>query len=535
MKKKSSISQEEIIAFLCDPRSYSYHPKRVHFVQTHASYVFLASPYVFKVKKNVNFGFLDFSSLKNRRYYSEREVTLNRRLCPDIYLGVIPISLSVGKLTLGKGEKVVEYAVKMRKLQDRYFLHRLLRQNQVTTKDLDRIVSKLKDFYETERPSEKITKWGRIENLQISTVENFDQTRVFVGLTISREAFEAIAFYTAAFYARNGELFSVRVRERRIRDCHGDLHLEHIHLAPKTLSIYDCIEFNDRFRYIDVASDVAFLAMDFDHHDRPDLSRQITSRIANSLRDTGMLRLMDFYKCYRAYVRGKVESFQQAGAEVPKTEQKKSRMQAARYFRLALRYALFGSEPTVLVVMGRAASGKSTLANALGCELGFEVISSDHIRKELAGVPLFQRVNEAARLHLYSEAMTNETYERLFQCAITQVDRQASLILDATFSHRRYRDKLRRLLDSKSVNYRFIEAEAPDEVVRQRLEQREGATRVVSDARLEDFEMLMRSYEAPSEIQTRHCLHVATDRPTTVTIGQTLQELVLAGFESHWR
>jgi uncharacterized protein len=273
MKKKSSISQEEIIAFLCDPRSYSYHPKRVHFVQTHASYVFLASPYVFKVKKNVNFGFLDFSSLKNRRYYSEREVTLNRRLCPDIYLGVIPISLSVGKLTFGKGEKVVEYAVKMRKLQDRYFLHRLLRQNQVTTKDIDRIVSKLKDFYEAERPSEKITKWGRIENLQISTVENFDQTRVFVGLTISREAFEAIAFYTAAFYARNGELFSVRVRERRIRDCHGDLHLEHIHLAPKTLSIYDCIEFNDRFRYIDVASDVAFLAMDFDHHDRPDLSR----------------------------------------------------------------------------------------------------------------------------------------------------------------------------------------------------------------------------------------------------------------------
>jgi uncharacterized protein len=248
-----------------------------------------------------------------------------------------------------------------------------------------------------------------------------------------------------------------------------------------------------------------------------------------------MLRLMDFYKCYRAYVRGKVESFQQAGAEVPKTEQKKSRMQAARYFRLALRYALFGSEPTVLVVMGRAASGKSTLANALGCELGFEVISSDHIRKELAGVPLFQRVNEAARLHLYSEAMTNETYERLFQCAITQVDRQASSILDATFSHRRYRDKLRRLLDSKSVNYRFIEAEAPDEVVRQRLEQREGATRVVSDARLEDFEMLMRSYEAPSEIQPRHCLHVATDRPTTVTIGQTLQELVLAGLESHWR
>src|ERR1700732_160867 len=152
MKKSSSISQEEIIAFLCDPRSYPFHPKRIHFVQTHASYVFLVSPYVFKVKKKVNFGFLDFSSLKNRRYYSEREVTLNRRLCPDIYLGVIPISLSAGKLKFGKGEKVVEYAVKMRKLQDRYFMLRLLRQDQVTMKDLDRIVSRLKVTKRKHRP-----------------------------------------------------------------------------------------------------------------------------------------------------------------------------------------------------------------------------------------------------------------------------------------------------------------------------------------------------------------------------------------------
>ena len=322
------------------------------------------------------------------------------------------------------------------------------------------------------------------------------------------------------------------MRGRRIRDCHGDLHLEHIHLAPKTLSIFDCIEFADRFRYIDVASDVAFLAMDLDRHDRPDLSRQITLRMANSLRDTGMLGLMDFYKCYRAYVRGKVESFQQARAEVPETEQKKSRTQAQRYFRLALRYALFGSDPTVLVVMGRAASGKSTLANALGRELGFEVISSDRTRKELAGVSLFKRVKGTARLRLYSEAMTDKTYKRLFQRATTELYQHGGLILDATFSHRHYRDEFRCLLDSMSAKYWFIEAEAPDEVVKQRLEQRKGATHVVSDARREDFEMLIRSYEATSEIDTHHCFHVATDRPTTVTIAQALKELVLARFDA---
>jgi uncharacterized protein len=531
MEQSTSVAQDELIAFLLDPESYPYHPKRVRLVQTHASYVFLGFPYVYKVKKKVNFGFLDFSSLENRRYYSEREVILNRRLCPEIYLGVIPISLSAGKLIFGEGEEVVEYAVKMRKLQDQYFMLRLLHRDQVTTQDLDRIVSRLKDFYEAERPTQKITKWGRIEKLKISTDENFDQTRVFVDLTISRAAFEAIVLYTAAFYARNAELFKARVRGHKIRDCHGDLHLEHIHLAPKALSIYDCIEFNDRFRYIDVANDVAFLAMDFDHHKRPDLSREIAARMADALRDNEMLRLMDFYKCYRAYVRGKVESFHQARAEVPETEKKKSRMQARRYFRLALQYAVCGSKPTVLIVMGRIASGKSTLAHALGRELGCEVISSDRVRKELAGVPLYERDEKSARL-LYSEAMTKETYKILFQCAASQLDRHASVILDATFGRRQHRDELSRLLDSKGATYRFIEAQAPDEVLKRRLEQREGATHEISDARLENFETLTRSYEEPSEVRFDHCLRIATNRPATVITEETLKKLVLAGSTS---
>ena len=239
MEQRNLGAQDELITFLLDPESYPHRPKRVRLVQTHASYLFLGFPYVYKVKKKVNFGFLDFSSLENRRYYSEREVILNRRLCPEIYLGVIPISIRAGKLTFEEGEKIVDYAVKMRKLQDRYFMLRLLRRDQVTTRDLDRIVSKLKDFYEAETPTQKITKWGRIEKLKISTDENFDQTRVFIGVTISGATFEAIVFYTAAFYARNAELFNSRVRGHRIRDCHGDLHLEHIHLAPKALSIYD--------------------------------------------------------------------------------------------------------------------------------------------------------------------------------------------------------------------------------------------------------------------------------------------------------
>ena len=269
----SPITQEQLLAFLLDRCSYSHHPRSVRLIQTHASYVFLAAPYVYKVKKPVNFGFLDFSTLEKRRYFSERETSLNRRLSPDVHLGVVPILLREGTLTFDAGGEVVEYAVKMRKLEERYFLSQLVKRNQVGSRELDRIVSTLKAFYESQKPGVDVVKWGRIEKLKISTRENFRQTEIFVGITISAPAFETIRFYTDDFYRRSAPLFESRVRERRIGDCHGDLHLDHIHLTPTQLSIYDCIEFNDRFRYIDHANDIAFLAMDFDYQGRRDLSR----------------------------------------------------------------------------------------------------------------------------------------------------------------------------------------------------------------------------------------------------------------------
>jgi predicted kinase len=185
----------------------------------------------------------------------------------------------------------------------------------------------------------------------------------------------------------------------------------------------------------------------------------------------------------------------------------------------------------VLIVMGRIASGKSTLAQALGRELGCEVISSDRVRKQLARVPLYERAEKSAH-RLYCEAMTKETYKTLFECAASQLDRNAIVILDATFGRRHHRDELSRLLDSKSAAYRFIEAQAPAEVLKRRLEQREGATHEISDARLENFETLTRSYEPPSEVKTDHYFQVATDRPALATIEETLKELVLGGFTS---
>ena len=524
--------QEQLLPFLLNPKSYPHQPRTVRLVQTHASFVFIAPPYVYKVKKPVNFGFLDFSTLEKRRHFCEREVALNRRLSPNIYLGVVPISTRNGRFNFGDGHDVVEYAIQMRKLADGHFLDQLLERGHVLPGDLDRIAVALKEFYLAQHPSAEVEAWGRIDRLRISTDENFRQTKEFIGHTISRPAFETIRLYTDQFYKRHAGLYQSRVRNRWIRDCHGDLHLEHIHLTPRALHIYDCIEFNDRFRYVDVANDAAFLAMDLDYEGRPDFARYFARRMAAELNDDGMSLLMDFYKCYRAFVRGKVESLHSVAHAAPDEERQASAERARRYFRLALQYTAAGSQQLVLVVMGRIASGKSTLAHALGAELGWEVYSSDYLRKKLAGFPLYERSSAAARKRLYSAAMTEKTYDRLLTSAESQLKQGRSVILDATFARREHRQLLADRFGKRGAVWRILEAQASNAAVRQRLRVREARPNEASDARLEDFAMLTRLYEPPVELPARQRVKVRTAGPLVNTLTKALQSLARLQVES---
>ena len=521
-----TVPKEKLISFLCNRHSYPERPRSVRFVQTHASYVFITGRYVFKVKKAVNLGFLDFSTLEKRRHICEREVLLNRRLSSHVHLGVLPIFLNEGKLTFANGGPVVEYAIQMRKLHPRYFLPRLLRRNKVRRAQVNRIVSTLKKFYEAQTPTAAITRWGSIEKLKISTNENFRQTEKFIGSSISRPAFEAVRHFTMKFYRGHARLFARRMREHRIRDCHGDLRLEHIHLGPKHLAIYDCIEFNDRLRYLDWANDLAFLAMDFDYQGRPDLADYFVRQMAIALGDEDLLAVVDFYKCYRAYVRGKVETIQSLDA--PEVAAKEGSLRKARnYFELALRYAVAGSQPLVVIVMGRIASGKSTLARMLGRELGWEVSSSDVLRKTLARVPLSGRVVDAKKKEqLYAEEMTKKTYQALLANAIRHVRERQSVILDATYSRRLHRDQLRDRLRRAGVAFCFIEAKASNKTIRQRLKVRTGKTAQVSDARLEDFQTLSELYEPPKELPAPElaALETSKARPEA-TITKVLKAL----------
>lgn len=519
-----------LLDFLNKPESYSFEPSgKIKHIQTHISHVFIVPPYVFKVKKPVDLDFLNFSTLEKRKHYCHQEIKLNRRLCSDIYLDVVPIYKQSDEYSFEAVDDeatIADYAVKMKKLQDDRFLHKIAQNKELTQSHLNRIAEKLTQFYQEQESGQKVLESGRIKNIKVSTDENFEQTTSYIGKTIDGITFNTIREFTNWYFKKHKRLFSRRIEQQRIIDGHGDLHLEHIHITPQHICIYDCIEFNKRLRHLDQAADLAFLAMDLDFNDLPSRSRYFIHTMAKKLQDDDLSLIIDFYKCYRAYVRGKVESITATEGEVPEQDQKEAIRKAKRYFKLALKYAVLGSKPTVLIVMGPIASGKSTLAKQLSQKLSLHYISSDKIRKEQAGQPLKKRTPASKRDGLYSLEMSRKTYGQLLGTAIDHIKQHQSVILDATFSRQRYRSKLQAGLKPHEANIYFIEASAPARVLKKRLKKRGQKNEVISDARLEDFEKLYQKYESPDEIDSNRLIRVNTNSAPEETLKSIFGWLV---------
>ncbi len=410
----------------------------------------------------------------------------------------------------------------MKELPKGGFLGELLAERRVGESEINRIISRLRRFYESQTPTREIEQWGIPGKLKISTDENFAQVEPFVGRKISPAGFEAIRHFTKEFYIRNEKLFRRRIQQHRIRDCHGDLHLDHIHLTPKATTIFDCIEFNDRFRFIDVANDVAFLAMDFDFEGRSDLGNLLLRNCAREFHDPEMLKLSDFYKCYRALVRAKVESIQATSMKTTKAG--KHAQAAKRYFRLALRYAVSGSEPLLLAVMGRVGTGKTTVARGLGNELNWSVFSSDQIRKTLAGVPLTKRTPAKKRAEVYSREMTAQTYKELLARGLLAAKTHGGAIVDATFSSAANRESFRQKCEKAHVRFQAVELEVDPGEIERRLRARNKSVGVISDARLEDLEKLVAAYEAPSQLSP-NLVKVSADNAVSETVKSVLLRL----------
>ncbi len=323
---------------LLHPEIYPDHPRVIKFIETHISLLFLTGKHVYKVKKPVDFGFLDFTSLEKRKLFCEEEVRLNRRLSPDIYLGVVKITREGNRIFLdGEGE-LVEYAVKMKQIPEEFLMDKLLKRKQVTPKMIEAVSEKLVKFYFNAETNDLIKGFAKPERVKQDTDENFEQTEKYIDVTIPREVYEEVRNRTNEFFKAKKEIFYQRIASDRIRDCHGDLRLEHIFYGDE-ISIFDCIEFNERFRYTDMAADIAFLAMDLDYHDRQDLSEHLIRAFIGESGDHELVEVLDFYKCYRSYVRGKVESFRLDDLNIPDREKTQALKRAQKYFSLAHRYA----------------------------------------------------------------------------------------------------------------------------------------------------------------------------------------------------
>lgn len=329
--------QKQVVEALRKPEAYDEEPGKIELKQTHISYIFLTRKYAYKVKKAVDFGFLDFSTLEKRRFFCEKELTLNRRLCGDMYLEVVPVSKSdVIKI---KGEGVtVEYALKMKRIPEERIMTRLLEEGKVDRKLTDRMAKIIAEFHSKAKSNKRIGEFGSLPLIKTNWKENFEQTGDLIGKMMSQESYRLIRDSVDCFIKRNASLFSKRVAENRVRDCHGDIHSGNIFIADK-IYIFDAIEFNERFRYSDVASEIAFLAMDLDFKNRSDLSSFFVKRYVKYSRDKEVVKLLNFYKCYRAYVRGKVISFKLNDPNVDSEEKSSARKEAVEYFELSANYA----------------------------------------------------------------------------------------------------------------------------------------------------------------------------------------------------
>jgi aminoglycoside phosphotransferase family enzyme len=301
------------------------------------SFIFLTGEYVYKIKKPVNLGYLDYTTLEKRHFFCHQELKLNRRLCPDAYLAVALIVEEKGGLRIEGRGQAIEYAVKMKQLPQDRMMDVLLSRGQVTPGMVARVAEKLVGFHQRAETNPKIAAFGRLDVIRRNCDENFAQTEKYIGTSITAEEYQHIKNYTNNFIDSNASLFDKRVREGKIRDCHGDLHAAHVCFTDD-ICIYDCIEFNDRFRYCDVASEVAFLAMDLDRYQQAGLSRHLVNTYVELSHDEELLRLLSFYKCYRAYVRGKVESFKLDDPYIPEEEKAKVSTAARSYFQLAESY-----------------------------------------------------------------------------------------------------------------------------------------------------------------------------------------------------
>jgi hypothetical protein len=513
-----------VVSALSRPTAYPDRPGHVSMRQTHISWLFFTERFVYKVKKPVNYGFLDFTTLAARHFFCEEEVRLNRRLAPDVYLDVVAVKRHDGGLRLGGPGATVDYAVQMRRLPEDRMLPALLAKGEVTTATMQGLARRMADFHAQADTGAHVDQDGTLAVILANWRENFTQTRPWRGFPLPQAAYDTIQTRVLDFCRLREALFAERVAAGRIRDGHGDLRAEHICLT-EPIAIFDCIEFNQRFRYGDVAADVAFLAMDLDERGYPEFAQAFVHAYMDYAGDAGLPAVLDFYTCYRAFVRAKVACFRLEDATLGAAEQRTALGAARRYCQLAVGYAEALRRPWLLICCGLMGTGKTVLAETLAQRLALHVYRSDVTRKTLAGLDPTVSALDRPGGGIYTAEWTEATYARLFQEAEHCLARDRSVLLDASFQRAGHRLQAMQLAQRLGAECWVLECWCPEAEMRRRLEARVARGGSVSDGRWELVAYQRRAFEPLFDVPPQRHLRVDTTSPPARVADTVMQAL----------
>ncbi|WP_268799531.1 bifunctional aminoglycoside phosphotransferase/ATP-binding protein [Pseudomonas huanghezhanensis] len=490
---------QSLIAALQNPALFPHPVEHFQVIETHISWVLLTGAYVYKMKKPVNFGFLDFTSLPAREHFCNEELRLNQRLTQDLYLEVLPITGSVEAPQIGGTGEAIEYVLKMRQFPQDGLLSTLQANGELTTAQIDEMARQIAEFH-LHAPRVPVDHpLGTPDAVMAPVTQNFEQISPFLTEKTDIIQLEALQAWADASFERLKPLLEERKKDGFIRECHGDIHLGNATLIDGKVVIFDCIEFNEPFRKTDVYADIAFLAMDLEDRGLRVHSRRLISQYLEQTGDYSGLELLNFYKAYRALVRAKVALFS-LSPDADAVHRGTTMRQYRNYANLAESYSAIPSQ-FLAITHGVSAVGKSHVAMRLVEALGAIRLRSDVERKR----------QFADKADLYADDVSVATYDRLHQLASVVLHAGLPVVIDATYLKRAQREGAANVAEATGTPLLILDCSAPQAVIEGWLEQRQAENQDPSDATLAVIEAQQTSREPLTAEELLSSKHVETN------------------------
>jgi uncharacterized protein len=491
---RNMIDQARLVAALADPARFGPACARVSVLETHISYVLLTGQHAFKLKKAVDLGFLDFTTLAARHFFCEQELKLNRRLAPALYLDVVAITGTIEEPAINGTGPVLEYAVKMVEFPQEALASRVLARNELVDQHIDSLAAKVAAFHAAGDRAPVDRPFGTPEAILDVVLANFDALRSSMATATEQRAIAALETWTKREHAAHVAAFAGRRQRGFVRECHGDLHLGNIAVIDGEVTIFDCIEFNDAMRWIDVMSEVAFTAMDLQDRGHPGLAHRFVNAYLEITGDYAGLSVLRFYLIYRALVRAKIALMR--ASQLPPGENKAALLgERDGYVRLAAGYARAPS-PAIVITHGVSGCGKTTLSQMLLEHVGAIRIRTDIERKRLHGIAPAAHGNSASEDGLYSMDATRRTYDRALHLATSVAAAGFVALVDGTFLQRWQRDRFRELAAERGIPFVVVEFSANETILRHRIVERGRLGTDASDADLSVLDHQLRTRQA---------------------------------------